>query len=142
MANYKYTYKSVIESEDKMLKDILSILEQNNIDGPNRQYFMLVISEAFTNAMIHGNKMDSKKEIKINISINENLLTADIIDEGKDGLKKINNRQPSIVLNEGGRGIDLINYYSNFVDYVELENGGLKVSIQICRKGNIKTINV
>lgn len=142
MANYKYTYKSVIESEDKMLKDILSILEQNNIDGSNRQYFMLVISEAFTNAMIHGNKMDSKKEIKINISINENLLTADIIDEGKDGLKKINNRQPSIVLNEGGRGIDLINYYSNFVDYVELENGGLKVSIQICRKGNIKTINV
>ena len=134
MATYNFTYAAVLDSEEKMLSDLAAILAEQLITNPLRYEFMLVISEAFTNALLHGNKLNPDKNIYLMVDINTNRLSADIIDEGESGLKQIQTKKPSELYNENGRGVDLINHYSTFAEFGVTENGGTKVSVSIERK--------
>ncbi len=130
MSRYEFTYRSVLKSEGKMLKDLTKVLDKHNVSGFSKHSILVVVSEAFTNALIHGNGLNPGKKIKIMLEINKNDLTADIIDEGQDGLQKIEQRRPSHQWAEGGRGIGIIGYYATSVDFHETEKGGLRVSIK------------
>ncbi len=130
MPKYEFTYSSAVASEDKMLDELATVLHINGIPEDLQNWFMLAVSEAFTNALVHGNKLNPHKAIKLALNINEGLLTADIIDEGQGGLAKIKRRQPPTVLSEGGRGVDLMRYYASAVRFTETEGGGLKVSLR------------
>ncbi|KAA3637686.1 MAG: ATP-binding protein [Calditrichaeota bacterium] len=133
MSVYKYEYLSVIESEDKMLSNLAHVLTKEGVENPERYGFMLAISEAFTNALLHGNRLDPTKKIWINLEIKSNSLKADIIDEGKGGIDQINKRKPSKLLDTNGRGVDLIEYYAAEYDISEYKNGGVKVSVTFDR---------
>ena len=127
------------ESSEQMLDDLNDLLDIREISPQEKYSFLLAISEAFTNAIIHGNRCNPEKSVKLTVSVNENELSADIEDEGQGGLKKINKRQPSEPFDEGGRGIDLIEHYATAVGYSESSAGGLKVSIKVLRqKGVLK----
>lgn len=130
MPAYEFTYPSVAASEEKMLDDLLAVLQTNVVPKSLLNQFTLAISEAFTNALVHGNEYDPNKVIKLVLDINGNCLTADIIDEGQGGLAKIKRRKPSTMLSEGGRGVDLMKYYASVVRFTETEGGGLKVSLR------------
>ena len=134
MASYSFVYASVLDSEDKMLSDLAAILTENKIMNPERYGFMLVISEAFTNALLHGNQLVPSKNIYLHVSIKTNQLSADIIDEGELGLKQIQTKKPSELHGVNGRGVDLINHYATDATFSEAENGGTKVSILMKRK--------
>ena len=129
MPGYQLEYQSVSESEEKMLDDVVGILTEHNIDGELRQAFILTVSEAFTNALTHGNDYDPDKFIKISIYINHNSLTADIIDEGRGGLKKVFEKSPPTLLSEHGRGVDLMRHYSSAVRFQMTPDGGLQVTV-------------
>ena len=127
------------ESSEQMLDDLNDLLDIREISPQEKYSFLLAISEAFTNAIIHGNRCNPEKSVKLTVSVNENELSADIEDEGQGGLKKINKRQPSEPFDESGRGIDLIEHYATAVGYSESSAGGLKVSIKVLRqKGVLK----
>jgi anti-sigma regulatory factor (Ser/Thr protein kinase) len=113
-----------------MLDELATVLHINSIPEDLQNWFMLAVSEAFTNALVHGNKLNPHKAIKLALNINKGLLTADIIDEGQGGLAKIRRRQPAAVLSEGGRGVDLMRHYASVVRFAETEGGGLKVSLR------------
>ena len=130
MPMYEFTYPSAVASEDKMLDEVATVLQANGIPENTRNWFMLAVSEAFTNALVHGNERNPNKVIKLVIFINHGVLTADIIDEGQGGLAKIKRRQPPTVLSEGGRGVDLMRHYASAVRFTETESGGLKVSLR------------
>lgn len=134
MANYSYTYISTLESEEKMLSDLAAILTQHQVQNPERYAFMLIVSEAFTNALLHGNQMNSKKKIYLNVDVNSKQLSADITDEGEAGLKHIEAKKPSQLEEPNGRGVDLIRLYASSAEFSETENGGTKVSIVVERK--------
>ncbi len=134
MTTYSFIYPSVLDSEERMLGDLASILTENNIVNPERYEFMLVISEAFTNALLHGNQLNPHKKIYLQVTINKKQLIADIIDEGELGLKEIQTKKPSELYGTNGRGIDLIRHYANHSGFTEAENGGTKVSIVMERK--------
>lgn len=134
MAVYNLSYRSVSESEEKMLDELRSILLKNGIDGSLHYAISLVLSEAFTNALVHGNKRDPQRKIIIKLTINEVGVYAEIEDEGQHGLEYIKLRQPPDLLSEGGRGIDLMELYSDSVEFTETPTGGLKVSFQFNRK--------
>lgn len=136
MPDYLLEYQSVSESEEKMLDDVTGILAAHNIEGELRQAFILTVSEAFTNALTHGNNYDTDKLIKISIYINHNSLTADIIDEGKGGLKKVFEKSPPTLLSEHGRGVDLMRYYSSAVRFRKTSIGGLRVTVVFEMKKN------
>ncbi len=127
---YEFTYPSAVASEDKMLDELATVLHINSIPEDLQNWFMLAVSEAFTNALVHGNKRNPRKTIKLVLFINNGLLAADIIDEGQGGLAKIKRRKPPTMLSEGGRGVDLMRHYASAVGFSETESGGLKVSLR------------
>jgi len=129
-----FEYPSNPESSEQMLDDLNDVLDVREISPHEKYSLLLAISEAFSNAIIHGNKCNPEKTVKLKVSVNENELSADIEDEGQDGLKYIDNRQPSNPFDEGGRGIDLIEHYATAVGYTESPAGGLKVSIKVLRQ--------
>ena len=135
MSNHlELEYPSVLASEAKLSERLDEILFGNHLTDDERQAFTLAISEAFTNALLHGNEMDPEKSIKISVRINESTLRADIIDQGQDGLKKVSQRRRADLLDDGGRGIGLIEHYATNVQFEQTVDGGLKVSITIERK--------
>ncbi len=129
MIKKEFVYKSLSENENKMLNDVEKFLDDNKISGELKNRFMLCVSEAFTNALIHGNKLDSNKKIIVIYTLNQSTLSADIIDEGIGGVEKINKRKHPELLSEGGRGVELIKHYSSSFEISENEEGGLLLKI-------------
>lgn len=127
-------YPSVVESEAKLIQRLDELLAANDVSYDEQRAFVLAISEAFTNALIHGNAFNTEKTIKIHLDINKSSLRADIIDQGENGLTKVNQPRRTDILADGGRGIGLIEHYVTDVQFDETEEGGLKVSIMLERK--------
>lgn len=131
-----FEYESEPKSFHLVVDDVNRILDKAGVSQTERYPFVLAISEALTNAVIHGNRRDPAKKVFVTVTVNEKLLSADIIDEGQGGLDRIRQRKPSTPKDEGGRGIDLIEHYATSVGYVQIPAGGLKVEIRIERKTN------
>lgn len=128
-----FEYTSVDRTYSQVVDDVNSILDKFNMSRQERQPFVLAISEAFTNAVIHGNRKNPEKKVILRITVNEKQMSADIVDEGNGGLDRIRQRTPSGPDDEGGRGIDLIEHYATSVGYIQNPDGGLKVEIRIAR---------
>ncbi|UCD63440.1 MAG: ATP-binding protein [Candidatus Zixiibacteriota bacterium] len=133
MKTHEFTYPSVLESEDQMLKDVRTVLDRNAVAGLLKHSFMIVVSEAFTNALRHGNRLDPEKQVNVAVSVNKTEIVADIIDEGRGGLDRVKRKRPSCLMDEGGRGLEIIAHYADSVQFEETEKGGLKVSIKFAR---------
>ncbi|MCK4605850.1 MAG: ATP-binding protein [candidate division Zixibacteria bacterium] len=134
MAVYELIYSSVLESEEPMLDRLQALLYEHSVCDRDARDFMLAVSEAFTNALLHGNRCQPNKEIKVLIDINQKVLCADVIDQGRGGADKVKKKCPSSLLSEGGRGVDLMRYCSTDVKFVEDEKGDLTVSIRLERQ--------
>lgn len=134
MGTFEKTYPSVLESVEVMHEALVEVLNAEQVPPEMSQSFLLATSEAFTNALIHGNKRDPQKQIYVSVLINEKILMADISDEGSGGLKMVSKRKRPEILAESGRGIDLIKHFVDSVAFEETADGGLKVSIRIDRQ--------
>ena len=119
-----------------MLDDLSDLLEQLGLSRELKHKIMLVVSEAFTNAYLHGNRQDPDMDIKICLTVNETEISVDISDEGKEreGLKNIENKKPAAVFGENGRGVDLMRHYADTVRFERGEKGGLKVLTTFVRE--------
>ncbi len=126
-----------------MLDDMLEVLRANCIPEDTLNRFTLAVSEAFTNALVHGNEYDPNKSIKLILDVNSSHLAADIIDEGVGGINKVRHRRSPAILSEGGRGVDLMAHYAGVLRFTETEGGGLKVSIRLDwkKKNEVESIS-
>ena len=134
MSCYQWEFPSVAASEKAMLERLQATLENNLVSPSDRRKFMLAVSEAFNNALIHGNELSPKKTIRVQLYINEDALSADITDQGQEGLRRIQSSRETDILSEGGRGVRLMIYSADNVKFEQIENGGLKVTVQLVRK--------
>ena len=123
-----------------MLDDFEAALKDSGVDLKTCRGFLLAVSEAFNNAMVHGNSSEADKQVTVRLEVNKNAITADILDEGKGGMDRLRTRKPRGLMAEGGRGIDLIDHYADSVEYSQHSTGGLNVSITIARKKVQQTI--
>ncbi|MDX1639525.1 MAG: ATP-binding protein [Balneolaceae bacterium] len=93
----------------------------------------LALSEAVTNAIVHGNQEDKAKKVYITAYREDDLLQISIKDEGDgfdpgtlpDPLKEEN------LLNVGGRGVFLIEQFSDDATYSE---NGTKLTMRFSLK--------
>lgn len=78
----------------------------------------LIIIEAVNNAFIHGNKKDENKSICIKWQLEENILEVVVTDCG-DGVENLANynSENDDILAESGRGLQIINCYSDLVEF-------------------------
>jgi anti-sigma regulatory factor (Ser/Thr protein kinase) len=103
-------------------------------------HVLLVLSEAVNNAVIHGNQGDPRRQVRVCLRINDGKLTADITDEGRNGLERIKARRRPTAMSEHGRGVDLMTHYAGNIEFVETDDGGLRVTLRfdlnenLCRK--------
>lgn len=72
----------------------------------------LIISEAITNAYIHGNKSDNTKAISVSWIIENNNLCIKVKDSGESTEKLIIDKNNDL-LSENGRGLFIISAYSD-----------------------------
>jgi len=126
-------YPTEAESEARLIDDFSAFLAQNRIDAEIAHYLTLCVSEAFTNAMMHGNKWDKTKSVSVHLSVNDAEVCADITDQGRGGLASIARRPRPGLLAESGRGVDFIYRYCAGVEFTEVEGGGLRVSLRVPR---------
>jgi len=80
---------------------------------------LLAVTEATTNAIIHANKCDPTKLVKIHAQIEDSKLLIKIKDEGKgfDPTKLPDPTEPENLLKDSGRGVFLMKVYMDDVKY-------------------------
>ncbi|MBK9098936.1 MAG: ATP-binding protein [bacterium] len=80
---------------------------------------LLAVTEATTNAIIHANKCDINKLVKIYAHIENSKLIVKVKDEGKgfDPSKLPNPTEPENLLKDSGRGVFLMKVYMSEVKY-------------------------
>ena len=119
-----------IPNDSQLLKDVskelITILKENGVDEDIIFDIHVGFEEALRNAMIHGNKLDPKKVVKIKAEITPTEVIISVEDEG-DGFDPASLPDPTLdenLLKEGGRGVYLVNHLMDEVDY---QNGGRKL---------------
>lgn len=90
---------------------------------------MVAVTESVNNAIIHGNKADSKKNVSLELIIDDDKLSFVITDEGNgfDHENLIDPTAPENLEKIGGRGIFLMKH---LCDEVSFENEGRKVTLE------------
>ena len=90
-----------------------------NFDDDFYARLMLSVSEAATNAIVHGNKLNPSKKVTIDAEANTHTLAFTIKDEG-DGFNPDNIPNPleeEHLLIPSGRGVFLIKEYADVLEY-------------------------
>lgn len=89
-------------------------LDQEKING-----LLLSVTEATTNAIIHGNKNNKLKLVRISVFVEDSTLTIKIKDEGKgfDPLIVPDPTDPENLLKDSGRGLYLMRVYMDGLSY-------------------------
>lgn len=130
MSTRVLTYASVVASTETFLDDLSLFLDQHELSQRERHHIMMAASEAFTNAVVHGNQCDPGKTVTVYVDINHDFLSADIVDQGYRGIDGVEARSAPGRLSESGRGIDLMRHYADHLEFSTAESGGLLVSIR------------
>ena len=129
----RFVYCSNLAAEGKMFTDLEVAFRRFQIEGRLVNDIKLCISEAFSNALIHGNNLDPSKRVILTLSVNAKEVRADIEDEGQGASGKIQSRQKPSVVDENGRGVDLIQRYASRVIMDKSASGGLLLRMWFTR---------
>jgi serine/threonine-protein kinase RsbW len=126
----KENYNSSLDERVKILSQVNTILKNNSIlPKITENELVLVVDEAVTNAMEHGNKWDSQKKVHLAIWVEEDNIHISIEDEG-DGFDFSNHESEFTKgnkLSHRGRGISLIKKFCN----PSWEKSGRLIDLQI-----------
>ena len=114
-------------AELERVEGLLNQLQQAlGFDDDFYARLMLSVSEAATNAIVHGNKLDLSKKVMIQAKANTAILTFTITDEGNgfDPEDIANPVDEENLLNTSGRGVFLMREYT---DEIEFQDDGRKL---------------
>jgi len=121
--NKKITIDSKIENISIIEKLIDDISADYSLSSEVYGNVLVSVIEVVSNAILHGNKLDAKKKVNIDISIESRVLEFTVQDEGP-GFDFTNVPDPTLPENiekPHGRGIFLMN---NLADEVSFKNNG------------------
>ncbi len=95
------------------------LLEENLVAPDFKNKFQVCLEEALRNAIIHGNKRDFSKKVKMKAFVNDTHWGVVVEDEGEGfaGDELPDPMADEGVWGESGRGIHLIEHYMDEVDY-------------------------
>ena len=102
--------------------------EKFNINDDIYGNIMISVTECVNNAIVHGNKIDKKRVVKLELIFLDDQIKFIIEDEG-DGFDHQKLNDPTALENlekSGGRGVFIMKHLS---DEVEFENEGKKITL-------------
>jgi serine/threonine-protein kinase RsbW len=121
-----------VSSNFENLSQIESLIDRScaeaGVDEDNYGNVLIAVTEAFNNAVVHGNKNDNSKKVKVKVGHSEEELCFVLEDEGLgfDYENVADPTAPENIEKEHGRGIYLMRHLA---DLVEFENRGKEVSV-------------
>ena len=120
---------SKIENLRKVEKLVDELSAEYNISTDIYGNVLIAVLEAANNAILHGNKLDEAKMVKINMGITNDILTFRIEDEGPgfDYKNVPDPTAPENIENVNGRGIFLMEKLS---DKMEFTRNGATVELE------------
>src|SRR3990167_5082172 len=86
---FEIEFLSELEYLDLVYHIVNEITEVLRLDKKESMQLTVAVSEAVTNAIIHGNRNDSSKKVRLTILMEPSFLRIDIVDEG-DGSFRYN----------------------------------------------------
>jgi serine/threonine-protein kinase RsbW len=129
MDDYILKISESYKSEKKSIKYveplINSVKEKIPISLEKYYNILIAVTEAFNNAIIHGNKLDSNKKVGIEITANDKVIEVIITDEGKgfNPDELADPREPDNLLKDNGRGVLLIKELTDTCDFNHTDKG-------------------
>ena len=114
-------FKKIVKSDPNLIPKvdefIFDKISSLNLGSDLLSNLGLAVSEALSNAMVHGNKLDPNKDVIVSMKITDDKLTISIKDEGKgfDPSKVPDPTKPENILKDSGRGIHIMR---SFIDEV------------------------
>ena len=115
---------STTSAVEEVCKWILSKLEANHYSQEDIFAVHLALAEAFINAVEHGNKLDPKKEVKVDYSVDTDKVEIAMTDEGPGFDPGIipDPRRGENLYKAKGRGLLLIRSYMDIVEFNQKGN--------------------
>lgn len=129
---YRYTLSSTFEESERVPDIVENIGKECSLNDEETGNFMLLLSEAVTNAIDHGNEGDPQKKVFIDIKIDPSEIKASVQDEG-EGFNPAATKDPldeKNLMDPGGRGLFLLNEIADTVSY---SDNGTKLSFSMTR---------
>ncbi len=123
-------FPSKIENINIVERLVDELTQQYNINSEIYGNMLVSIVEAVNNAIIHGNKLDENKIVRVEYELEDGIFSFSVKDEG-DGFNYENLPDPTAPENlekPHGRGIFLI---SHLVDELSFEDNGSKICVKI-----------
>lgn len=123
-------FPSKIENISIIERLVDELTQQNQINSEIYGNMLVSMVEAVNNAIIHGNKLDESKSVKVEYELNDNLFAFSVKDDGKgfDYKNLPDPTAPENIEKPHGRGIFLI---SHLVDEIHFEDNGSKLCCKI-----------
>jgi len=89
------------------------------LDNERLAALLLAVTEATTNAIIHANKCDVNKLVKVDVKVHKTKITIKITDEGEgfNPSEIPDPTQPENLLKDSGRGVYLMRVYMDDLYY-------------------------
>lgn len=122
------TLNSTYEEIEKIEGFLNQLQKDINFSDEFYARMMLAVSEAATNAILHGNKLDPEKTVEIAAYQDNGTLIFETRDQGK-GFNPENLPDPLAeenLLKTSGRGVFLMEEYADAVSY---SDGGTKLTL-------------
>ncbi|VAX17256.1 Serine-protein kinase RsbW [hydrothermal vent metagenome] len=106
-------------------KFVADVADELNFNDEIKNSLTLSVSEATSNAIVHGNKLDPKKFVKIKIIVDDDEVIVIIKDEGSgfDPTSVPNPTTPENLLKDSGRGIHIMKTFLKDLQYNFTEDG-------------------
>ena len=114
---------------------ITEVANEFNLDEEIKNNLSLSLSEAASNAMVHGNKLDPKKYVDIKITVSDDKIKVVIKDEGNgfDPSSVPDPTAPENLLKDSGRGIHIMKTFLENMRY-NFTDSGTEVILEISLK--------
>ena len=140
----KPQYILTISSERSSIENAVTLAEkvaaEMNLIDEESDNLAISVSEAVANAIIHGNKLDKNKKVKISIFVKNNRVTVKVEDQGSGfEPKKLKNPiEPENISKEFGRGVFILRNLMDTVDFNFTKSGTEVIFYKNNNKNNFK----
>lgn len=131
--SFRLTLQSTYEESERVPDFVEELQSKSTLTDDETSTLMLLLSEAVTNAIEHGNQSDASKKVDVHIRINDSKITTTVSDEGL-GFDPKTIKNPLMeenLMDVSGRGIFLINELSDAVEY---DDEGRTIRFEIHRQ--------
>jgi serine/threonine-protein kinase RsbW len=131
-AKCEMTCKSDPREIPKVEKFLNKVNQKAHLDDGTMYRLLVATTEAVNNAIIHGNKSNPKKRVRVSCQLVHQVLTMTVQDNGKgfDPNSLANPLEEANLLKESGRGIFLIRSLIDEVSF-KVQKSGTSVIMKI-----------